>query len=225
MRILLIEDDEHLVWSIKARMEKNGYVVDFECDGLLGRDVAMAISYDIIILDIMLPSIDGFAVCKYLREHDVETPILMLTARYQERDKVHGLDCGADDYLSKPFSYPELYARIRALLRRKNNKHSPELHVGQLCIDTVKKMVRLKSREIILTSKEYQILEYLAYNRNGIVTKDMLQIHIWGDECSIYSNVIEVFVSRLRNKLHSEDGDPIIKTVKGLGYMIKDAKH
>jgi DNA-binding response OmpR family regulator len=118
MRILIIEDDKHLVWSIKSKLEKNGYVVDFETNGLSGQESAVAISYDLIILDIMLPKADGFSVCEYIRRKGVNSPILMLTARDFIGDKVHGLDCGADDYLPKPFSYPELYARIRALIRR-----------------------------------------------------------------------------------------------------------
>ena len=224
MRLLLIEDDEHLVWTIKTRMEQDGYAIDHESDGRLGQERAVASPYDVIVLDIMLPSADGFSVCKYIRTHGVQTPILMLTARSQESDKVRGLDCGADDYLAKPFSYPELFARIRALIRRAHNHSTTEIVVGQLCINTSVKTVVYRCREVPLTSKEYGILEYLAYNRNGIVTKSMLEEHIWGDDNNIYSNVIEVLVSRIRIKLNPEEKEAVIKTVKSLGYTIKDEK-
>jgi DNA-binding response OmpR family regulator len=222
MRILLIEDDEHLVWTVKSRMEKQGYAVDYEKSGPEGYERAINGVYDLIILDVMLPGCDGFTVCRNIRRYGLQTPVLMLTARSHENDKVCGLDCGSDDYLVKPFSYPELCARIRALLRRSYDNHSGVICFGEVIINTIDKAVFYKNKLIDLTSKEYRILEYLAYNKNAVVTQDMLQEHIWGDENSIYSNVIEVLISRLRKKLSSNNENPVIKTIKGLGYIIKD---
>jgi DNA-binding response OmpR family regulator len=224
MKILLIEDDKHLVWSIKSKLEKNGYSVDFETDGLTGQERAVSSSYDLIILDIMLPKFNGFSVCEYIRRNGIDTPILMLTARDFIGDKVHGLDCGADDYLPKPFSYPELYARIRALIRRAHGHPSAEIVIKDLCLNTSKKTVHYEGKEIILTYKEYAILEYLAINKNGIVTQEMLEEHIWGSDNHIFSNVLEVFISRIRKKLNTNNREAVIQTVNGLGYVIKDEK-
>ncbi|MCK9524559.1 MAG: response regulator transcription factor [Limnochordia bacterium] len=224
MRILIVEDDKHLGWSIKTRMEKNGYVVDYETDGQSGLETAIACSYDLIILDIMLPKIDGFTVCREIRRKGVKAPILMLTARYREDDRVRGLDCGADDYLVKPFGYPELDARIRALIRRFYNQPSTEIDIGLLHIDISKKRVSYKGDAVTLTANEYSILEFLALNRNGVVTREMIQQHLWDMESSTFSNVIEVMVSRIRKKLDPDNKDAVIKTVKGLGYIIKDEK-
>ncbi|AKG52750.1 DNA-binding response regulator [Dehalogenimonas sp. WBC-2] len=223
MRILLVEDDTDLVWAIKSRMEQDGYAVDHESDGPSGLNRA-ADTYDVIILDIMLPGLDGFEVCRRIRSQGIKTPILMLTARSREDDKVRGLDCGADDYLAKPFSYPELFARVRALIRRSHNHLTNELIVGPLHIDIALRTAAYHGRELILTSKEYGILEYLTLNRNAVVTKDMIEQHIWGDDNNIYSNVIEVLVSRVRNKLDPENKEAVIKTVRSLGYIIKNEK-
>jgi DNA-binding response OmpR family regulator len=224
MRILLVEDDEHLVWSIKTRMEKSGYVIDHETDGESGINTAVSYPYDLIILDIMLPIKDGFIVCESIRKRGIKAPILMLTARYQENDRVRGLDCGADDYLSKPFSYPELYARIRALIRRSHNQPEPELRIGQLHLDTSKKIVCYKDNEILLTAKEFSILEYLVLNKNGVITQSMIEEHIWDSDSNLFSNVVEVLISRLRKKLDPENKEAVITTVKGLGYTIRDEK-
>jgi DNA-binding response OmpR family regulator len=224
MRILLVEDDKHLGWSIKTRLEKNGYVVDYETDGQAGLETATACGYDLIILDIMLPKMDGFSVCREIRRKDIKTPILMLTARHREDDRVRGLDCGADDYLVKPFGYPELDARIRALIRRSYNQPSVEVDIGPLHIDISKKRVAYKRDEITLTANEYTILEFLALNRNGVVTREMIQQRLWDMDSSTFSNVIEVMVSRIRKKLDPDNKDAVIKTVKGLGYVIKDEK-
>jgi DNA-binding response OmpR family regulator len=172
----------------------------------------------------MLPKADGFSVCEYIRRKGVNSPVLMLTARDFIGDKVHGLDCGADDYLPKPFSYPELYARIRALIRRASGHPGAEIVIKDLCINTSKKTVLYREKEITLTYKEYGILEYLAINKNGIVTQEMLEEHIWGSDNHIFSNVLEVFVSRIRKKLNQDDREAIIQTVNGLGYIIKDEK-
>jgi DNA-binding response OmpR family regulator len=224
MRILVIEDDEHLAWSIKSGMEKKGYAVDFQNDGESGLEAATAYPYDLIILDIMLPGIDGFHVCKSIRKHGIKTPVLMLTARYKEDDRVQGLDSGADDYLTKPFSYPELDARIRALIRRSYNQPASEIDIGLLHIDTTRKSVSYNGSIVSLTANEYAILEYLSLNANSIVTRDMLEQHLWGVDKDAFSNVMEVLVSRIRKKLAPDNKEAVISTVKGLGYTIRNEK-
>jgi DNA-binding response OmpR family regulator len=183
-----------------------------------------AYSYDVIILDIMLPGMDGFTICQKIRSKHIDSPVLILTARYREGDKVRGLDCGADDYLVKPFSYPELYARVRALIRRRNGAHTNQITVGQLALDSSLRKVEYAGATINLTSREYAILEYLIINLNGVVTREMLEEHIWDCEHGAFSNVIEVLISRIRKKLCPDNKEAVIKTVKGLGYVIKDEK-
>lgn len=179
MRILLVEDDLDLVWAIRSRMEQDGYAVEHESDGKAGLAKAVSDKFDVIVLDIMLPGMDGLEICRQVRRGGIHTPILMLTARVREDDRVRGLDCGADDYLAKPFSYPELFARVRALIRRAHNHSSGALSAGVLGIDTNNKTVIYDGREVLLTSREYGILEYLAYNKNGTVTKQMIEEHVW----------------------------------------------
>lgn len=222
MRLLIVEDDKHLAGAMKSGLEESGYAVDVATDGEAALEMAGVYSYDVIILDIMLPGIDGFQVCKKMRAKNIASSILMLTARYREDDKVNGLDCGADDYLIKPFSYPELYARIRALLRRRNGLRAVEVSIGELLLDTVHKTVSYAGNPVNLTAREYAILEYLVVNRNGIVTREMLEEHVWDCEHGAFSNVIEVLISRIRKKLCPEDKEAVIRTVKGLGYVVKD---
>ena len=224
MRVLIVEDDKNLAETVKAGLEESGYAVDWVSDGLSGLDMVSAYSYDVIILDIMLPGMDGFTICQKIRSKHIESPILILTARYREGDKVRGLDCGADDYLVKPFSYPELYARVRALIRRRNGSQTNQVTVGKLALDTSQRKVQYAGAAVNLTSREYAILEYLAINRNGVVTREMLEEHIWDCEHGAFSNVVEVLISRIRKKLDPEDKEAVIKTVKGLGYVIKDEK-
>jgi DNA-binding response OmpR family regulator len=224
MRVLIVEDDQNLAETIKSGLEESGYAVDWVSDGFSGLDMANTYSYDVIILDIMLPGMDGFTICQKIRSKHIESPILILTARYREGDKVRGLDYGADDYLVKPFSYPELYARVRALIRRHNGSHTPQIIVGQLELDLTIKKVEYAGATINLTAREYAILEYLVVNRNGVVTREMLEEHIWDCEHGAFSNVVEVLISRIRKKLDPEDKEAVIKTVKGLGYVIKDEK-
>lgn len=224
MKILIIEDDDNLALSIKSGLEESGYAVDWVANGQDGLEITNVYPYDIIILDIMLPKIDGFTVCKKIRENHISSPILILTSRYRENDKVQGLDCGADDYLVKPFSYPELYARIRSLIRRSSNNLGPEIVVGKLSLNSSLKKVTYSGINIDFTSKEFAILEYLLINRNGVVTREMLEEHVWDCEHDAFSNVTEVLVSRIRKKINSDDKEAVIKTVKGLGYVVKDEK-
>jgi len=224
MRLLIVEDDQNLAETIKSGLEESGYAVDWVAGGFSGLNMAVAYAYDVIILDIMLPDIDGFKVCRKIREKRINSPILILTARYREDDKVNGLDCGADDYLVKPFSYPELYARIRALMRRRNGSVTTQITVGQLALDSSLRKVEYAGATINLTSREFAILEYLVINRNGVVTHEMLEEHIWDCEHGAFSNVVEVLISRIRKKLCPENKEAVIKTVKGLGYVVKDKK-
>lgn len=222
MRLLIVEDDIHLADAMKAGLEENGYAVDAVTDGQAALDMVDVYSYDAIILDIMLPVKDGFEVCKEIRAKGIASPVLILTARYQEDDKVRGLDYGADDYLVKPFSYPELYARIRALLRRSKGVSTSTVRVGRLDLDTANKNVVYAGNVIGLTSREYAILEYLVVNRNGVVTREMVEEHVWDSEHGAFSNVIEVLISRIRRKLDPSDREAVIRTVKGLGYVVED---
>jgi DNA-binding response OmpR family regulator len=222
MRILVTEDDIHLARDVVEGLTASGYGVDLAADGEAGLEMARAYSYDLIILDIMLPGIDGFTFCHEIRKSGSKTPILILTARQRTDDRVRGLDAGADDYLVKPFSYPELYARVRALLRRAQGQVNPEIMLGGLHLDTSHKQAYFDGREIGLTAKEYAILEYLVFNRNGIVTIEMLEEHVWDCEHAALSNVIQVLVSRIRHKLDPDNLEAVIKTVKGLGYVVKD---
>jgi DNA-binding response OmpR family regulator len=224
MRVLIVEDDQNLAETIKSGLEESGYAVDWVSDGFSGLDMVSAYSYDVIILDIMLPGMDGFTICQKIRSKHIDSPVLILTARYREGDKVRGLDCGADDYLVKPFSYPELFARVRALIRRRNGAHTNQITVGQLALDSSLRKVEYAGAGINLTAREYAILEYLLVNRNGVVTREMLEEHIWDCEHGAFSNVVEVLISRIRKKLDPEDKEAVIKTVKGLGYVIKDEK-
>jgi DNA-binding response OmpR family regulator len=224
MKILLVEDDKPLSMVMKKGLEQSGYAVDWVKDGPSSLEMAEVYSYDVIILDIVLPGIDGFEVAVKLRERKIRSPILMLTARYQEADRVRGLDSGADDYLVKPFSYPELYARIRALIRRATRTETNRIVIGPLVLDSTFRTVTYNGLLIALTSKEYSILEYLIINRNGIVTREMLEEHLWDSEHGTFSNVIDVLLSRIRRKLCPEDKEAIIHTVKGLGYVVKNEK-
>jgi len=222
MKLLLIEDDEHLAWTVKTSLAHSGYTVDWVTNGIEGQVLAGTYTYDVILLDIMLPGQDGFTTCKSIRSTGSKTPILILTARSREDDRVRGLDFGADDYLVKPFSYPELFARIRALVRRTKNVFTSELKAGQLLVNTTSKEVSYDGKPLILTAKEYAVIEYLALNKNCIVTKQMLEQQLWNCDSGAFSNVIEVLVSRIRKKCRPDDKEAVIRTVKGLGYAIRD---
>ena len=222
MKLLLVEDDSYLSGAMKSGLEESGYAVDNVTSGPDALDLAGLYAYDLIILDIMLPGMDGFSVCRELRNRHIVTPILILTARYQEDDRVRGLDSGADDYLVKPFGYPELYARIRALLRRGNNIVSTEIRIGELIMDTVRRSITYGGKDIDLTGREYAILEYLVVNRNCVVTRDMIEQHVWDSEYGAFSNVVEVLISRIRRKLCPDNREAVIRTVKGLGYVVKE---
>jgi len=221
MRILVIEDERQLADIIKRGLAEEGYAVDTVYDGEEGEYVAESLPYDLIILDIILPKKDGIAVCMALREKKVSMPILMLTCKGGIEDKVKGLDSGADDYLVKPFSFEELAARVRALLRRDSNLTSSRLQVGDLVMDTSTRQVWRGQRLIELTTKEYAILEYLMRHPNIVVTRTMVEQHVWDLELDSSSNLVDVYIRRLRRQIDEGDDDSLIQTVRGAGYRLK----
>ena len=222
MRILLVEDDVAIARSLKEGLEDEAYAVDVVHDGDEGHRTAMADDYDVIILDVMLPEMNGYEVCRALRKDGNQTPILMLTARDAERDIVEGLDVGADDYLVKPFSFEVLLARLRALLRRPNEKLEEILRVGDLTLDPSLKKVTRASEEISLTAKEYAVLEYLMRNAGKVLSKEQIISHVWDFDADVLPNNVELFVMFLRRKIDKPFGSKLIHTVPGFGYKLED---
>jgi len=221
MRVLVVEDERRLSGIIKRGLIEEGYAVDAVYDGEEAQYMAETTTYDIIILDIMLPKKDGIAVCKDLRAKKINTPILMLTARDSVEDRVRGLDSGADDYVVKPFAFSELLARIRALLRRESLLKTPKIQVGDLIMDTLTREVWRGERKIELTNKEYSILEYFMTRPNMVITRTMLEENAWDYEYDSMSNIIDVYIRRLRRKIDGEAEDSLIQTVRGAGYRLK----
>ncbi len=225
MRVLIIEDEPELRAQIADTLRQQNYTVDTAGDGVTGLERACTEPYDLLILDIMLPVQDGFAVLREMRAEQVATPVLMLTARVEVEDRVRGLDLGADDYLLKPFSMAELLARIRALLRRSHTQASPLLTVGDIHLDTGTREVTRSGRPVSLTPKEFALLEFLLYNRNRAISRFNLAEHVWGDAFDPFtmSNTIDVHIRNLRRKVDDQAGEVIV-TVRGIGYMIRDAQ-
>jgi DNA-binding response OmpR family regulator len=221
MRILVVDDDRRLCAIIKRGLLEEAYAVDLAYDGEEGAYLAEVNPYDLIILDIMLPNKDGIEVCQELRAKKVNTPILMLTAKDTVEDRVKGLDTGADDYLVKPFAFSELLARVRALLRREGMSKSPELRVGDLVLNTLTRHVWRGQRPIELTTKEYVILEYFMCRPNVVVTRTMIEEHAWDYNFDSLSNLVDVYIRRLRRKIDTEGEDSLIQTVRGAGYRLK----
>ena len=222
MRILLIEDDIAISRLLKEGLEDESYAVDVAHDGSEGYRTAVADEYDVIILDIMLPGMNGYEVCRALRNDGNKTPILMLTARDAERDIVEGLDTGADDYLAKPFSFGVLLARLRALLRRPNEKLEEILQVGDLKLDPSLKKVTRASQEINLTAKEYGVLEYLMRNKGKVLSKEQIISHVWDFDADVLPNNVELFIMFLRRKIDKPFKSKLIHTVSGFGYKLEE---
>ncbi len=221
MRILVIEDNHRLNTSLAASLAHEGYSVDSAYDGQEGQDLAEMTQYDLIILDILLPRKDGLEVCRALRQRRIHTPILLLTARDSVDDRVQGLDCGADDYLVKPFAIRELLARLRALLRRQQPYKQGRLEMGDLVVDPVTHSVEREGRPIELTPKEFALLEYLMYHSNQVVTREMIEQHIWNYDFECESNVIDVYIRRLRRKIDTPFAVQLLTTVRGVGYRLQ----
>jgi DNA-binding response OmpR family regulator len=222
MRILLIEDNRRLSDSLRATLIEDGYAVDAAYDGVEGEDIALLTPYDVIILDIMLPKRDGIEVCRSLRDQKIITPILMLTARDALDDRVLGLDSGADDYLVKPFEIKELRARLRALLRRDSDNKSGNLIIEDLRLDPSTHYVWRADLPLDLTAKEYSLLEYMMRNPNRLITRQMVIAHLWDYDQSIASNVVDVYIRRLRRKVDDPFKVKLIETVRGAGYRLLD---
>ncbi len=222
MRILLVEDDVAIAQSLKEGLEDEAYAVDVVHDGDEGYRTATADDYDVIILDVMLPEMNGYEVCRALRKDGNQTPILMLTARDAERDIVEGLDVGADDYLAKPFSFEVLLARLRALLRRPNEKLEEVLRVGDLTLDPSLKKVTRAAQEISLTAKEYAVLEYLMRNAGKVLSKEQIISHVWDFDADVLPNNVELFIMFLRRKIDKPFDSKLIHTVPGFGYKLEE---
>lgn len=216
MRILIVEDEHKIANSIKRGFEQENWAADVAYDGEEGYDMASSEDYDVMVLDLMLPKMDGVAVCKKLREEGIHVPILMLTARGALSDKVEGLNSGADDYLVKPFAFEELLARIRALSRRPKEAKGEELKVKSLTLNSNSFEVKKDGKSIELSRKEFSLLEFLMRNVGKVVSKENIIAHVWDYEADILPNTVEVFIGYLRNKL----GGDVIKTVRGFGYRI-----
>jgi len=220
MRILLIEDNPALCQSLKKNLTEGGYLLDIASDGTEGLDMALSIFYDVILLDIMLPRMDGLMVCRELRNRHVEAPVMMLTARDTVDDRVLGLDSGADDYLVKPFSLKELHARLRALLRRGSRGGPAVLQAGDLRLDPAAHRVERDGQEILLTSREFALLELFMHCPNLLVTRAMVENHVWDYGSARRSNVIDVYMRRLRQKVDGPYPVKLFETVRGEGYRL-----
>jgi DNA-binding response OmpR family regulator len=220
---LQVEDNKRLSDSLRMTLEDDGYAVDVVYDGLDGEEMGLMDVYDIIILDIMLPGKDGIEVCRALRNKRVRTPVLMLTARDALESRVLGLDSGADDYLVKPFEVDELRARVRALLRRQSDAKAGKLEIGDLCLDPATHTVKRGEKPIELTAKEFALLEYLMRHPNNLVTREMAESHLWSYENVVASNVVDVYIRRLRRKIDDPFESKLLETVRGSGYRIRDA--
>ncbi len=223
MRILIIEDEEKLAESLKKGLEKSGYAVDYLTDGEAGqrRIETSHKNYDIIILDLMLPKKSGFEICQAIRKRGIVTPILILTARDMTDDKILALDSGADDYLVKPFSFEELLARIRALLRRPVEAMPTEFTAKDIILKPTEREVWRADKKIDLTLKEFELLYYLMRHPGEVLNREDIYVHLWDFEDNSFSNIIDVHVKNLRRKLEDRGDDKIVETIRGVGYRLK----
>jgi DNA-binding response OmpR family regulator len=222
MKALIIEDEPKIGHALKRGLEQERFIVELYDDGEMGLSAALSGDYDVMILDRMLPSIGGLEICRRIREAKIKTPILILTAKSQIRDRVEGLDAGADDYLVKPFSFEELLARIRALLRRPTDCSGNTLHVGDLMLNTVNFEVRRGKKRIKLTNTEFALLEYMMRNQGRVLSKDKIIGHVWDFDSDVLPNTVEAYIKSLRKKIDAH-GKPLIKTSRGFGYIINAA--
>ena len=222
MRILVVEDEKKVASFLKKGLEEEFYAVDCAYDGEEALFMTEANEYDLILLDIMLPKIDGLEVLKGVRDKGLTVPVLMLTAKDSVEDVVKGLDAGGDDYLTKPFAFAELLARVRALLRRKEREPTGQLRVADLVLDPAAHTVSRGGQEIDLTAKEYALLEYLMRHVNRVVTRTMISEHVWDYHFDPLTNVIDVYVNHLRKKIDLDSSPRLIHTIRGVGYMLQD---
>ncbi len=225
MKILVVDDEPDLLEQLRETLTGQKYDVDTAGDGKSALDKLFDTPYDLVILDIMLPFVDGLGILREIRKANINTPVLMLTAKGTVEDKIKGLDCGADDYLAKPFAIAELMARIRSLLRRASDHRDFMLTIGDVSLNTKTRQVGKKGRFVELTPKEFSILEFLLYNKNRAVSRFTLAEHVWGDEFDPFtmSNFIDVHIKNLRRKIDDADKN-IIRTIRGIGFIIEDGK-
>ena len=222
MRVLLVEDDRGVSRFIKKGLKEKGYVVDVAFDGEEGLHLALSQSFDLIILDILLPKMNGYEVLRNIREKRVVIPVICLTAKDEKEDIVQGLELGADDYLVKPFSFAELLARIKAILRRgKKDVELSELTIGDLSLDLINRTAHRNEKDIELSSKEFLLLEYLMRNVGQILTRTMILENVWGYNFDTSSNIIDVHINHLRMKIDKDFHPKLIHTIKGVGYVLK----
>lgn len=222
MRILLVEDESKMRNFLKQGLEEQGYAVDTAGNGDDGLHWALNFAYDVLVLDIMLPGKDGLTVCRELRNQRIITPVLMLTARDTVDDRVAGLDCGADDYLVKPFAFRELLARLRALSRRDSLQKSATLVVGDLRLDTATHLAQRGDQVIPLSTKEYALLEFLMQHPNQVLSRTIIAEHLWSYDGFPDSNVVDVYIRYLRKKIDDDHADKVIRTIRGTGYQLVD---
>ncbi len=225
MRILILEDEEKLAKHLKTGLENEGFIAQYYLDGLEGENYINLNQdiIDLVILDIMLPQKDGLAVCKSLRTENINIPVLMLTAKSTTEDKILGLNSGADDYLTKPFSFDELLARVRTLLRRPSKILPIELKVGNLVLNTTSRKVIYGNKEIVLTLKEFMLLEYFMSHPNQVLNREQILDSLWDVNFDSFSNIVDVHIKNLRKKLnYFEENEEILETVRGLGYRLKE---
>ena len=223
MRVLVVEDEPGIAQFIRQGLSEAGYAVDVTHDGQEGLDYACVAEYDVLVLDILLPKLDGLRVLRALRDRGIKTPILLLTAKDTVEDRVRGLDVGADDYLVKPFAFPELVARLRALLRRPPLQMDPILRFGDLEMDTARREVRRGGRLIELSPREFTLLEYFMRHPEHVLTRTQLAEHVWNFDFFNDSNVVDVYIGYLRRKIDRGFDRPLLHTVRGVGYRLSDA--
>ena len=221
MRILLVEDDSRVASFIRRGLKEENYAVDLAADGEEGLFLAQTEEYDLIILDLLLPKRSGLDVLRTLRAEHIAIPILILTAKDKLEDKVAGLDAGADDYLTKPFGFDELLARVRALMRRRGDMVPTMLRAGDLEMDTMRRRVLRGGREIFLTNREYALLEFFLHHPDKVITRSMLAEHVWEHDFDTFSNVIDVHVARLRRKIDDDSSTKLLQTIRGSGYTLQ----
>ncbi|MCF6331745.1 MAG: response regulator transcription factor [Draconibacterium sp.] len=222
MKILLVEDEPVIAQNIVERLAGEFYRVKWVSDGNMGLQKALFETYDLIILDVLLPGTNGFSILKKLRSNRITTPVLMLTALCDIVNKVKGLDSGADDYLTKPFALDELSARVRVLLRREMNPQTSSIRIKDLNVDTSRREVSRNGEPINLTTKEFQILEFMAYNKNRALSRMTIAEHVWQENYDSMSNFVDVHIKNIRKKIDAKATCKLIKTVRGIGYMIND---
>ena len=223
MRILVVEDEKKLAHVLKQGLGEHGYAVDVAFDGEAAFEMAMTVDYDCVILDLLLPRRDGAEICREMRRRGRRMPILVLTAQSATDRKIRLLDLGADDYLTKPFAFAELLARLRALLRRGSVEPSTVLRVADLELDPASRRVRRAGREIVLTAREFAVLEYLMRHAGHVVTRNMIADHVWSLDYEGASNIVEVYVNYLRRKIDQDFEPKLIKTLRGAGYSLRES--